>query len=161
MMTDLQVPSASVPVVVSNVGRWCLVRFLEGRFCGPISLLGVPSNPAVISPSGGFGFPDGGIGEIVTFATSEEAAEFASGMGNRTVAVDTPMPVSALHFSVEELRYWDGKTTMLYDGGDFEHALLMAYGRRGQLASKRRENEAKVTIGCRLKGDAARKESSP
>lgn len=154
MTTDLQVPAASVPVVVPDSGRWCLVRFLEGRFCGPISPLGVPSNPAVVSPSGGFGFPDGGIGEIVTFATSEEAAEFASGMGNRTVAVDTPMPVSALHFSVEEHRYYDGKTTSVYDGGDFERALLMAYARRGQLASKRIEHEAKVTVSCRPK-DAA------
>jgi hypothetical protein len=70
----------------------------------------------------GLGFPRGQIGNVSVFDSAEEAAACASWDGINKTAIDLPAPVDCFHFGAAHYRYWDGKTQIIYDGGDLRQA---------------------------------------
>lgn len=140
------IPLASVLSMETTDGPWCIVRYLNGKFCGPIAHLGGYDSP----PASGFGFPEGGeIGVVVWFETEREAREFF-GPQALTHIENRATARADLHFSAEEYSHHDGAKRVLYDGGDYRTARAAVWLRRGEIAATRVNAGAwKVSLMCR------------
>lgn len=106
---------------------WCLVRWHEGKICGPLSRIGR-----------GWGFPDRGyIGHIARFDSRESAQAEADPSDTRT-AVDVATLVSELRFTVFAYSYYDGAKVALCEDTEYDRARVMCDIAKGRVADEPR-----------------------
>lgn len=121
---------------------WCLVRWHEGKMCGPVA-------PLAESLFLGYGFPSGYIGRIVRFDTQEEAqnAAASSAQGTKT-AFDVPTLVDELRFSVFVYRYYDGEKIALRSDVLYEEAQMVFDIANGRVLGENKHASYKIWIDC-------------
>lgn len=130
LFADLESPLARD---VREAGAWCLVRWHEGRRCGPLSsLAGLSIGDHALS---GLGFPHGNIGAIVRFDTREEAERVASVPNGTRTAFDVPTRLDELRFSVFVYHYYDGQKLTLRQDVEYKEARLICDAARGRALS--------------------------
>ena len=93
--------------------EWCLVRWSEGHFCGPLS----PCWLLFTEGLGALGFPHGEIGDVMCFGSEEEALETAKQeQRNPEHRDDRPIRLSDLAFKLEAYEYYDGSKEVIASG---------------------------------------------
>jgi|SRR5580658_11386743 hypothetical protein len=148
-MTDLDLfdDLRSLSTEAREPGAWCVVRWHEGKCCGPVSHL---VDPRYMHTGGvSMGFPDRGhIGRIARFDSEEEAARCANvSAGGLRTAFDVPTRLTDLRFSVYVYKHYDGSKLTLRDGVDYEEAQLICDAAKGR-ASGEYEHSYRIWIDC-------------
>ena len=147
----LTLAAALLSEPVAPEARWCLVRWHwpehsdKPSFCGPLSWLD-REGPSDSVSSSNLGFPGGNIGVLATFESEEAAARAAGDFEHST---DHPTPLVELHFSTKVHCHWDGKSTVLYDGGLFDGARAAYLMVLGWALDRRCPHAYRCTIECR------------
>lgn len=122
-------------------GEWCLVRYLDDKFCGPLSPITAHTSPR----SGGLGFPSGKIGLVAWFSSSEEAVAAS------TDPRDKPTRAADLHFSAHDYNHYNRRERCFYDGGDYRLATAAVALRERQIAlEESAPGYFRVEVKCRL-----------
>jgi hypothetical protein len=135
MMGDVELfdDLGSISRETRELGAWCLVRWHEGKICGPLSSLrGDSIGRHILS---GLGFPRGHIGMIARFDTRDEAERVAHVPNGTRTAIDVPTRVDELRFSVFVYRYYDGRKLTLRQDVEYEEARLICDAATGRAVS--------------------------